>query len=266
MGQGVIMSDRRILIGANWKMNLSVGESSILLKKLHDVVRMHKNIDVVLAPNMLALQPLSVQADHRRFKLMAQNAHFKDEGAHTGEVSMHMLRGIAQYVIIGHSERRAMGETLDIVRDKVAAAFRNGITPWLCVGETKQERTNGEMKQVIHDQIMSALSNLTAPEVSKMVIAYEPIWAIGTGEVAVPDQATEAAQCIRHNVTELYGKQAGESVRILYGGSVKATNARSFLDAKDVDGLFVGGASLNHLEFADIIQAAYRSLHNLQAN
>lgn len=257
---------RRILIGANWKMNLSVGESSILLKKLHEVVRMHKNIDIVLAPNMLALQPLSVEADHRRFKMMAQNAHFKDEGACTGEVSMHMLRGVAQHVLIGHSERRAMfGDTLDVVRDKVAAAFRNGITPWLCVGETRPERLAGETKQVIHDQITTALSNLTAPEIAKMVIAYEPIWAIGCGVSALPEQATKAAKNIRHHIAELYGNDTAQEVRILYGASVNAGNARSMVEAEGIDGILVGGASLNHLEFADIIQAAYRSLHNLQA-
>lgn len=172
-------------------MHLNTSQASLLLHRLHERIKIYRSIEVVLAPSTLVLQPLSLQIDRRKFRLAAQNAFYKDEGAYTGEVSFTMLRDLVHYVVVGHSERRLyFHENLNMVRDKVTAAVRNEITPILCVGETKTERRAGETKRVLHDQIVSALSNLTAREVANMVIAYEPVWSISTfeGVLAKPDQ------------------------------------------------------------------------------
>src|SRR6185503_6308045 len=169
---------KTLLVG-NWKMNLNVNQASLLVHRLQERTRIHRNIEIVLAPPMLTLQPLSLQIDRRKFRLAAQNAYHQDDGAFTGEVSFSMLRDLVHYTIVGHSERRLhFHEDLPMVRDKVQAAVRNGITPILCVGETQHERKEGFTKRVLHDQVTTALANLTAREVSDMVIAYEPVWAI----------------------------------------------------------------------------------------
>lgn len=253
------------MIAANWKMNLNVSQASLLAHRLHEHIKIHRDLEVVLAPSMLNLQPLSLQIDRRKFKLAAQNAYFKDEGAYTGEVSFTMLHDLVHYVLVGHSERRHIfGESLQEVQAKVAAAYRNNIVPILCVGETKTERLNKETNKVLHDQVVSALANVTSPEVEQIVIAYEPVWAIGTGEVAKPDQAASAAKVIRNNVSELYGETAAQKIRILYGGSVTADVASGFLNAKGIDGLLVGGASLNYQQFAGIVDAAFRVKHHVR--
>jgi triosephosphate isomerase len=250
---------RRILIVGNWKMHLNASQASLLLHRLQERIKIHRDIEVVLAPSMLTLQPLSVQLDRRKFRLAAQNAYWRDEGPFTGEVSFTMLRDLVHYVIIGHSERRRnFHEDLDMVRDKVAAAVRNEITPILCVGETKQERKEGETKQVLHDQLMTALSNLTAPEVRSLVISYEPVWAIGTGNVAKPDQVEAAVAYIRSYITDVFGPKAAKGLRVLYGGSVVPDVIAGFLDIDSVDGFLVGGASLNYDSFSNIVSAAYR--------
>src|SRR5665213_107270 len=172
---------KHYLIVANWKMHLNTQEASLLVHRLDQRLKVHREIEVVLAPSMLSLQPLSLQIDRHKFRLAAQNAYAKDEGPYTGEVSFTMLRELVHYALIGHSGRRIyFHETLEEVRDKVQAAVRNHIVPILCVGETKQERAAGEAKRVIHDQLTTALSNLTAEDVSQVVIAYEPVWAIST--------------------------------------------------------------------------------------
>lgn len=252
---------KRTLIIGNWKMNLNVAQSSLLAARLHKHIDGHRDIEVVLAPSMVALQPLSTQIDRRRFRLAAQNAHHKDEGAYTGEVSFHMLRDLAHYVIVGHSERRIyFGESLDIVRDKVSASVRNDITPILCVGETAQERSGGETKQVLHDQVVSALSNLTGVEVANMVIAYEPVWAISTfgGQIAKPSDVVGEMAFIRHQITELYGSNVSKHTRIIYGGSVDDHSARAYMEIDDCEGVLVGNASLNYHKFAGIVDGAYR--------
>ena len=214
---------------------------------------------------MLDLQPISLQIDRRKFKLAAQNAYYKDAGAFTGEVSFTMLRDLVHYCLIGHSERRHIfNETLEEVQDKVAAAYRNGITPILCVGETKTERLNKETNQVIEDQMTSALANITSSEIETLVIAYEPVWAIGTGDVATPDQARSAAKLIRNCVASMFGKEASEKVRILYGGSVTSDVSLSFLKTEGIDGLLVGGASLNYMQFSEIVDAAFAVHHNVE--
>lgn len=233
----------------------------MLVHRLQERTRIHRNIEIVLSPSMLVLQPLSLQIDRRKFRLAAQNAYHKDEGAFTGEVSFNMLRDLVHYVIVGHSERRIyFNESLEFIRDKVAAAIRNEISPILCVGETAQERKDGHTKQVLHDQVTTALSNLTPKEVTNVIIAYEPVWAISTfgGEVAKPQQAAEAIAYIRHQIASLYGDKVAESVRVLYGGSVDDTTVRGYLEVEGCDGALVGGASLNPYKFAGIIDAAYR--------
>lgn len=255
---------KRTLIVANWKMHLNTSQASLLLHRLHERIKIHRTLEIVLAPSMLVLQPLSMQIDRRKFRLAAQNAYHKDDGAFTGEVSFNMLRDLAHYVIIGHSERRLyFQEDLNVVRDKVAAAVRNDITPLLCIGETQQERRGGETNQVLHDQLTTALSNLTADEVANMVIAYEPVWAISTfnGELAKPGDVAESLKFIRKQIADLYGEKAAKAVRLLYGGSVDDQIVRGYLELEDCDGALVGGASLNYHKFAGIVDAAYRLTH-----
>ena len=192
------MHSTRTLVIANWKMHLTAGQASLLSARMHKHIAGHKDIEVVIAPSTLSLQPLSHEIDRRRFRLAAQNAYHKDEGGFTGEVSFAMLRDLVHYVIIGHSERRIyFNESLEIVRDKVAACVRNGITPVLCIGETSAERRDGQTKQVLHDQVVSALSNLTAEDVGAMAIAYEPVWAIGTGLTPTLEQIEEVHRAVR---------------------------------------------------------------------
>lgn len=255
------MTQKRTLIVANWKMHLNTAQASLLLHRLHERIRIHRDIEVVLAPSMLVLQPLSLQIDRRKFRLAAQNAHPVDEGAYTGEVAMTMLRELAHYVIIGHSERRMyFHESSDLIRDKVEAAVRNGITPIVCVGETKTEHRAGETRQVLHDQVTTALSNITSRDVQNIVIAYEPVWAISTfnGELAKPRQVQSAMDFIREQIKSLYGPKAASRVRILYGGSVDEHMAGGYLDIEGCDGLLVGSASLNYHKFSGIVDVAYR--------
>lgn len=241
-------------------MNLTVHESSLYLHKLGQKLKSHRSVEVVVAPSMLAVQSLSLQVERKLFKLAAQNLYWKDEGAFTGEVSAHQLRGLVSYAIIGHSERRHIfGEHDKDVRNKVQAAVRHGITPILCVGETAQERAAKETNGILHDQIVGGLANLTAEEVTELVIAYEPVWAIGTGDNALPSDVEHAAHIIRRQVEHLYGRSTAAAVRVLYGGSVSSDNAASYLATTSIDGLLVGGASLKAHEFELIVEAAFNA-------
>jgi triosephosphate isomerase len=256
---------RKLLIVANWKMHLNASGASLLVHRLQERISIHRDIEIVLAPSMLTLQPLSLQIDRRKFRLAAQNAYWRDEGAYTGEVSFTMLRELVHYGLVGHSERRhVFGEDLETIRDKTAAAVRNEITPILCVGETGPEREEGETKQVLHDQLMSALSNLTSGEVAQMVIAYEPVWAISDGTnlsehlSAKPDQVADAVKYIKNYVRDVFGEKASKSLRVLYGGSTVPDVVSGFLDVPGIDGFLVGGASLNYHLFSEIINNARR--------
>jgi len=250
---------RKILIVGNWKMHLNASQASLLVHRLQERIPIHRDIEIVLAPTMLTLQPLSLQVDRRKFRLAAQDAYWRDEGSFTGEVSFTMLRDLAHYALVGHSERRHIfNEDLETVRDKTAAAIRNEITPILCVGETKVERDEGETKQVLHDQLMSALSNLTPAEVAGMVVAYEPVWAIGKENVTKPDQAQSAANYIRNYVKDVFGEKAGKEVRVLYGAGVVPEMIHGFLNIPGIDGFLVGHESLNYHIFSEIIESAYR--------
>ncbi len=257
--------NQRTMIVANWKMHLNVAQSSLLIHRLNLQIKAYHDIEIVLAPSLLALQPVSLQIDRRKFRLSAQDGYSIDEGAYTGQVSFTMMRGLIHYCIIGHSGRRIyFHETLEEVRDKMAAAVRNEITPILCVGETKEERRNGETRQVLHDQIETALHELTAREVAKLVIAYEPVWAITTfdGEIAKPDVVAREVAFIRKQVAELYGDDTAAAVRILYGGSVDEFDARSYLELEGCNGVLVGAASLNYHKFTAIVESAHRMLGN----
>jgi len=254
------MTKRKKLVVANWKMNLSIHEASLLVSRLDRHLKTYRNVEVVLAPNYLSLQPLSLQIDKRKIHLASQDGYFVDEGSYTGEVSFSQLRHLVDYSIIGHSERRQyFHEGLDLIRDKVAAAVRNQIIPIICVGESKEERLHHETKQVIHDQITTAISNLTSEDVAKLVIAYEPVWAIGASEPATPDLISPVGDWIRYQIRELYGETVEQSVRLLYGGSSEPEYVKALMSIDSIDGLLVGRASLNYKQFSDIINKVYLS-------
>jgi len=253
------VENKKLIVG-NWKMNLDMHEASLYLHKLSKLVKTHRTVDVVLAPTMFTLQSLSVQVNFRQFKLAAQNIYWRDHGAFTGEVSARQLRGIIQYAIIGHSERRHIFHESDKdTRNKVQAAIRNGISPILCIGETAAERVNHETNDVLHDQLVGGLANVTSEELSQIAIAYEPVWAIGTGNNATPQDVIAVEKAIRSQIRHLYGKTAAETVRVLYGGSVTKDNAASYLNLAGIDGLLIGGASLDAEVFSDIIEKAHNA-------
>lgn len=257
------MARSKIIVG-NWKMHLTVAESSLLAHRLDDNIKnLPAGLDVVLCPPLLAIQPLSLQINRKKFKLGAQNFYHKDEGAVTGEVSAAMLRDIADYGIVGHSERRKLFHEPDTeIALKVSAALRHHITPILCVGETLTERHAHETDRVLHDQLVTDLNMLTAEDVQTVVIAYEPVWAISDGtnyqdhDLPEPDEVEHAARRIRQVLEQLHDKETAEAVTILYGGSTSADLASGYLRIKGIDGLLVGGASLNYREFTAIVEAA----------
>ncbi len=257
--QDIIMTNMsKTLIIGNWKMHLDTHQASLYVHKLSQKIKPHRDVEVVLCPTFLSLQSLSLQIDRRQFKLGAQNSYWRDEGAYTGEVSATMMRGVVDYILVGHSERRhVFNETDKEIRAKVQAVLRNEITPVLCVGETATERTAGETKQVLQDQVAGGLANVTSDELSKVILAYEPVWAIGTGDSAKPDDVSRAFEIIRREVAELYGDKAAKDLKILYGGSVDKGNAANYLKDKDVSGLLIGGASLQADTFIDIVNVAH---------
>ena len=251
---------RKKLIVANWKMYKNVHQASLLLDALEKKVETHRDVDVVLCPNVLVLQSLSLQVKPRQFKLGAQNCYWRDEGAFTGEVSASMLTGVVSYVLVGHSERRHIfHETERDIRQKVQSVLRNKMRPILCVGETATERSEGETLPVIHEQVLSGLANITSEEIADIAIAYEPVWAIGTGKVPSAKDVDQVENAVRKQIKALYGKQASDAVRFLYGGSVDADNAASFLNIPGVDGLLIGGASLKPEAFAAIVEHAFEA-------
>lgn len=245
------------LIIANWKMNLTVNEASLFVHRLDDLVGKRRGVEIVLAPTMLAVQPLHLQVQHHHFNLAAQNFYWRDHGAYTGEVSASQLRGLVQYGLVGHSERRhVFGERSKDIRSKVQAAVRNGITPVLCIGETASERADDETADAIHDQLIGGLANITGVEVEHTVVAYEPVWAIGTGKFAAPRDVSRAVKLIRKQIKQLFGALAAKHVRVLYGGSVNVDNASAYLQIDGVDGLLIGDTSLDVRAFAEIIKKA----------
>lgn len=240
-------------------MNLNMHEASLYMHRLMQGIEVHRDVEVVLTPTTLTLQSLSLQIDNRKAKLAVQNFYWRDSGSFTGEVSANQLRGLVKYGLVGHSERRhVFGERGRDIRQKVQAAFRNQFTPVLCIGETISERTEGETKAVLHDQLIEGLGNITGEEATELVIAYEPVWAIGTGQTATPHDIAEAIKAIRFQINHLFGEKVGKSIRVLYGGSVTSDNAPSLLAIDGVDGLLIGGASLKEQEFLSIVAAAHK--------
>lgn len=243
---------KKLIVG-NWKMHFNPHETEMLIHKLNKA-EVPANVEVVLCPPFLDLQSAARAIDAKKFKIGAQNAHQLDEGAYTGEVSAAMLRGVVEYVIIGHSERRRYaGEKDDVIAQKMAAVVRNGLKPILCVGESLDDRHHDYSKQVVIDQVTANLKNLTASDVATITIAYEPVWAIGTGETATPQQIAPIIAAIHHTVQELYGEDAASGLRILYGGSVEPETVTALMAIDKVDGFLVGGASLIAPKFIDII-------------
>ncbi|MBR2994383.1 triose-phosphate isomerase [Candidatus Saccharibacteria bacterium] len=249
-------------IVGNWKLNFTVGEASIYLHKILKNLPAYRDVEVVVAPSLLALQPLSLQVDRHKMKLAAQNGFYRDYGAFTGEVSFSQLRGIVDYAIIGHSERRYVFREDDkMIAKKVEAAVRNRITPILCIGETESERAFGETSDVIRDQLMGGLRDVSDDDLDKVIIAYEPVWAISStkaSKLATPDEISEIVKLIKKNLTEIYGAKLADEVPILFGGSVNPSNAGAYLTVPGVNGLLIGGASLILSEFIDIIDTAKR--------
>lgn len=248
---------RRFFIAGNWKMNL-VQESSIaLVQALKSQLQPLANVDVAVCPPSLYLSAVASALQGSSIRLGAQNMYPQQEGAYTGEISGKMLCDVGcHYVILGHSERRGlMGETDAMVNEKLVAALRSGLTPIVCIGETLAERETGQTQSVVRGQCRGSLAGLSEDQMSKTVLAYEPVWAIGTGKTATPAQAEEVHADIRELLSELFGVNCASRIIIQYGGSVKADNARELLSQPNIDGALVGGASLKAESFIPICTA-----------
>jgi triosephosphate isomerase (TIM) len=251
---------RTPLIAGNWKMFKTVGETVAFVTELRDLVKPISGVDIVVAPPFTAVHAAAGAARGSNIGVAAQNLYWEKEGAFTGEVSPAMVKETgAAFVIIGHSERRRLfGDTDAIVNRKTMAAIGVGLTPIVCVGETLEERERGEMLAVLDRQIKDGLDQLSASQVSALVVAYEPVWAIGTGRTATAAQAEEAHAHIRRRLRQWFGGDAADACRILYGGSVKPDNIKELIAEEDVDGALVGGASLDVRSFADIVTRSRR--------
>jgi triosephosphate isomerase len=247
---------RTQFIAGNWKMNKTPDEAYDLAIELVTGLRAVRKTEVALCPPFVALSAVKSAIANTMIKLGAQNMHDKDSGAFTGEVSPLMLVGLADYVILGHSERRQIfGETDTFIQRKVTAALKHGLRPILCVGETLAQNEAGETEAVLERQLREDLAGLSPDEAGKIVIAYEPIWAIGTGRAATPDDAQNRCAFVRARLRDAFGAVA-DDMRIQYGGSVTAANAKDILGKPDIDGALVGGASLKAADFVAIVQAA----------
>ncbi len=247
---------RKYIIAGNWKMNKDLSEAVQLASELKaELEGKSLNADVIIAPPAVTLEAVNSIIKGSVIKLSSQNMHFADSGAFTGEISAQMIKSVGcKYVILGHSERRTIfGETDEMINKKVHQALSNNITPILCCGESLEERENGTTFNVIEHQIKSALKDLSATQIENMIIAYEPIWAIGTGKTASPEQAQEVHAFIRKLLAELSNQEIANNITIQYGGSVKPGNAKELLSQPDIDGALVGGACLKADSFRDII-------------
>ena len=248
---------RTKIVAGNWKMNMDVSSGVELVNSLKTKLNDVQKCDMVFCPPFPILYPISEQLKNTRFKLGGQNLYWEEKGAYTGETSANMLLSVGcDFVIIGHSERRLyFGETDETVNKRVRKALDAGLTPIVCVGESLDERETDRTKDVIKTQLQNGLLGFSIEEINKLVLAYEPVWAIGTGKTATPDQALEVHQYIRQLLRQWYDDQTAQSVRIQYGGSVNAGNANELLGQPDIDGALVGGASLKADQFAQIVLA-----------
>ena len=247
--------ERKLIIAGNWKMNKTVGEATELVEALERDLGTQTEVDVVVCPPFTALNAVSAILKDSRIQLGAQNMSEQGYGAFTGEITAGMLRDLlVHYVILGHSERREYHKEFDaLVNAKTKAALAAGLKPIVCVGETLAQREGGQTDKIVGDQIAGSLADLDNSQLKDMVIAYEPVWAIGTGKTATPEQAQEMHAFIRSEITKNHGEDVAKAIRIQYGGSVKPANARELLSLPDVDGALVGGASLEVRSFTEII-------------
>lgn len=245
---------RKKVIAGNWKMNMLPNEAISFIEELTPLVKDTQN-EVVLCVPYTDLFYALLTAQNTNIKIGAQNMHFEESGAYTGEVSGKMLKAInVEYVIIGHSERRQyFNETDETVNKKIKAAFQNELKPIVCVGETLEQREEGKTEEIITKQTELALEGLTEEQIQNTIIAYEPIWAIGTGKTATKEDANNSIQAIRNKIAQIYGQTVADRVIIQYGGSVKSTNAKELFEMSDIDGGLVGGASLKADEFSKIV-------------
>jgi triosephosphate isomerase (TIM) len=249
------MTMRIPFIAGNWKMFKTVNEAVLYVKEFRVLVKEMNDVEVVLAPPFTALHAASEATRNSNIATAAQNVYSEREGAYTGEISPAMVRDAgAEYVIIGHSERRTLfGETDESVNRKTMAAIAAELTPIVCIGETLQHRDRDETLAVLDRQIKHGLDGISADQVGALVVAYEPVWAIGTGRHATPEQAAQAHAHIRQRLRQWFGASAADQCHVIYGGSVKPDNIQALMAAEDVDGALVGGASLDVRAFADIV-------------
>jgi triosephosphate isomerase len=249
---------RKKLIAGNWKMNKNYKDSQVLANQIKSGLTEFdfENADVVVCPPFTSLSIVNDVIADSKVMLGAQNVFYEDDGAYTGEISAGMLRAVGcSYVIVGHSERRQyFGETNEIINRKVIKAQGYEINPILCVGETLEERDGGRQEDVVGNQVRECILNLSASDIEKVIIAYEPVWAIGTGVNATTEQANDMHKFIRRILTELYDEKTSSKVRILYGGSMKPSNSKELLSQSDIDGGLIGGASLEAGSFIEIIK------------
>ena len=245
---------RRKVIAGNWKMNMLPNEAMAFIENIVPVIKNTKN-EVILCVPYTDLFYSLLTAQDTNIKIGAQNMHWEESGAYTGEVSAKMLKSInVEYVIIGHSERRQyFAETDETVNLKIKTAIKNELKPIVCVGETLEQRESGKAEEIITTQTKLALEGIDKNDISKIILAYEPIWAIGTGKTATSEDANNSIKAIRKKVSELYGEQIANEIIILYGGSVKTENAKELFSTSDIDGGLVGGASLKVEDFSKII-------------
>lgn len=249
---------RKKIVAGNWKMNTNLQEGVALAKEINEALKAAQpKCDVIIAVPFTHLASINAVIDPAKLGLGAENCANHKSGAYTGEVSAPMVASTgATYVILGHSERRQYyGETSEILKEKVALAFENNLTPIFCIGEVLEERENGTYNEVVKKQIEEALFNLSAEDFGKIILAYEPVWAIGTGKTATDDQAEDMHAFIRGVIADRYGKEVAENTSILYGGSCKPSNAPQLFAKPDVDGGLIGGASLECGSFMGIVNA-----------
>lgn len=249
---------RTPFVAGNWKMYKTVSEARTFVAELVPAIRDIKGVDKVICPPSVDLMAVKALLEGSEIGLGGQNMHWEEQGAYTGEVSPSMLAELCDFVILGHSERRGyFGETDENVNKKVRAALQIGLTPIVCIGETLEENEAGKTAQVLRQQIAKGFTDISLPDPEKLIVAYEPIWAIGTGKAATAEGANKIiADVIRPALQPIFGAAASNEIRVLYGGSVKANNAREFFEQPDIDGGLVGGACLVVDEFTKIIQAA----------
>ena len=249
---------RRPIIAGNWKMNKTAAEGRALVEELKALVSGINTVDIVVCPTYTTLPAVIEAAAGSNIMVGAQNVHWAESGAFTGEISASMLKETGvEFVIIGHSERRQyFGETDDTVNKRLKAALAAGLKPIVCIGETLEERESGETNNVLATQLQGGFADISANEIRGCVVAYEPVWAIGTGKTATPEMAEETHAYIRSKLAEMFDSETAESVRIQYGGSMKANNSNELVGQQNIDGGLVGGASLAADSFAELIKNA----------